>query len=524
MMASRVLNYPVILSACAFLLLTCSKYSQYPEDVASALTSSGDNAKELVKVLDHYSAPEDSLKLRAAYYLIGNMGEHCYVTYSLIDTAGSDVDFNCLAYPNYDSLQVAVRSIEDSVGELDYKSKDKLMDLETIKADFLINQIDFAFRAWHEKPWAKRLSYDNFLAYVLPYRGSNEPLEPWRKTFWDKYAGIQSEMKDSTDPIEAACLINDDIKSWFGFDPRYYYHPTDQGISEMMAGHLGRCEDMTNVTIYALRANGIAVTSDYTPYWANATGNHAWNAIVTPAGKVIPFMGAEANPGSYSLGNALAKVYRKTYATQPDNLIFQERKQESVPRWLAGRSYVDVTADYVDACNVTVTFDKKVPDSVDVAYLCVFNSGSWQAIHWGRIQDNKATFTDMGTGIAYLPALYENEELVPFAPPFILASDCTRQPLVAAEQETESLRLTSTTKRTQAVATDGVAQTSLTPGKMYELFYWQDGWHSDGSAAATNQPLVFNEVPSGGLYRLVAEHSDREERIFTYSDGQQIWW
>lgn len=523
-MLRRVFRLIILVSATAFLLSTCSKYSQYPEDVAAALTSAGDNAKELVKVLDHYSAPEDSLELRAAYYLISNMGEHCYVTYSLIDTAGDVVDFNCLAYPNYDSLQVAVRAIEDSVGELDYKSNDKTIDLETIKADFLINQIDYAFRAWHEKPWAAKLSYDNFLAYVLPYRGSNEPLEPWRRTFWDKYKGIQSEMKDPSDPIEAACLINDDIKSWFGFDARYYYHPTDQGVSEMMDGHLGRCEDMTNVTIYALRANGIAVTSDYTPYWANATGNHAWNAIVTPAGKVIPFMGAEANPGSYGLSNALAKVYRKTYATQPDNLIFQERKQKAVPRWLAGRSYVDVTADYVDVCDATVIFDKEIPDSVDIAYLCVFNSGSWQAIHWGPIEDQKATFTDMGTGIVYLPALYENEELVPFAPPFVLEADCTQKPLQADAQQPETLQLTSTTKRTQAVATDGVAETSLTPGQTYELFYWRDDWQSAGSVVATDRPLAFNDVPAGGLYRLVASHSDREERIFTYSDDWQVWW
>ena len=70
---------------------------------------------------------------------------------------------------------------------------------------------------------------------------------------------------------------------------------------------------MTNVTIYAMRANGLAVTSDYTPYWANSGNNHAWNAILTGEGKVVPFMGAEANPGEYRLANKLAKVYRKTW-------------------------------------------------------------------------------------------------------------------------------------------------------------------------------------------------------------------
>ena len=188
-----------------------------------------------------------------------------------------------------------------------------------ITAEFLIAQIDYAFKAWREKPWAQNMSWEDFRDYVLPYRGSNEPLESWRQAFWDKYAGLESRMTDPTDPVEAARLINEDIKSWFGFDPRYYYHPTDQGLEEMLESHLGRCEDMTNVTIYAMRANGIGVTSDYTPYWANCGNNHAWNAIVTGDGRVIPFMGAEANPGEYQLANMAAKVYRKTFAAQRQN-------------------------------------------------------------------------------------------------------------------------------------------------------------------------------------------------------------
>jgi len=144
-------------------------------------------------------------------------------------------------------------------------------------------------------------------------------------------------MADPSDPIEAAVLINDDIKSWFKFDPRFYYHPTDQGLSEMLENGMGRCEDMTNITIYAMRANALGITSDYTPYWANSGNNHAWNAIVAPDGKVTPFMGAESNPGKYRLANKMAKTYRKTFSKQKNNLVFQKKKQEKVPGWLAGK-------------------------------------------------------------------------------------------------------------------------------------------------------------------------------------------
>ncbi len=514
----------LLMSLFAALLAACSSGPSYPPDVADAIEAAGDNRAELEKVFAHYTTGEDSLKLEAAYYLIANMEGHCYATYALEDSTEARVEFDVRDYPDYAALLVAFDTLEAQYGELDFKRKEKIYDRDTITADFLINQIDYAFRAWREKPWAKWLTFDQFQQYVLPYRGSNEPLEPWRETFWEKYQDIAAEMADSTDPIETAALINDDIKTWFTFDPRYYYHPTDLGLAEMMAGGLGRCEDMTNVTIYAMRANGLAVTSDYTPYWANSGNNHAWNAILTPDGKVTPFMGAERNPGYYTLANKLAKVYRKTFGKQQQNLVFQEHKQEKVPRWLAGKSYLDVTVDYVDVCDVSLTFEQEIPDSVDIAYLCVFNSGEWKAIHWGRVTANTALFSDMGKEIAYLPALYLNEEIVPFGVPFILHDDCRIEKLHPDDQLTKAVTLVSTTRRKQEVSTDGIVRTFLTLGQEYELSYFDDGWQSLGCEEAGTEPLVYAAVPIGALYWLVAIDSDNEERIFTIEEGAQVWW
>ena len=281
---------------------------------------------------------------------------------------------------------------------------------------------------------------------------------------------------------------------------------------------------MTNLTIFAMRANGLAVTSDYTPYWANTGNNHAWNAILAPSGEVIPFMGAEANPGEYHLVNKLAKAYRKNFAEQPDNLAFQEKKQEKVPRWLGGKTYTDVTVDYVDVCQVEVTFEQAIPDSVDIAYLCVFNSGEWRAIHWGRIADGRALFTDMGKEIAYLPALYLNEEIVPFGPPFILRDDCTQETLAASDDVTQDIRIGATTRRRQIASTDGIVQLTLDNGLEYELFFWDDGWQSHAKAIADDSPIVFENVPAGALYWLVGVDSNREERIFTVEERVQVWW
>jgi len=497
----------------------------YPPEVIEALDQAGDNRAELEKVLVHYGSPQDTLKLAAAYFLVANMEGHGYLTYVMYDTSGAAIDFSVLDYPDFEVLLAACDTLEKHGGELDFKKDNMIYDIETIKSDFLITQIDYAFKAWREKRWAEDVSFDSFCRYILPYRGSNEPLENWREMFWEKYRDLDKKMKDSSDPIEAASLINDDIKTWFAFDPRYYYHPTDQGLSEMLKNGLGRCEDMTNLAIYVLRANGLGVTSDYTPFWANSGNNHAWNAIAAPDGKITPFMGAESNPGVYQLANKLAKVYRKTFDKHKENLIFQSRKQEAAPKWLSGKSYIDVTEDYTDVCDVTVDFDRDIPDSVDIAYLCVFNSGEWQAIHWGRLENGKTVFSDMGSqGIAYLPALYLNEEIVPGASPFILGKDCGKRRLGKSDIEPIRARLISTTKRTLEVSTDGVAKAYFNPGKEYELFYWDDGWQSLGKSTAEDKPLEFENVPAGCLYWLVEDGSDKEERIFTLEDGLQVWW
>lgn len=509
----------------AILLIMSSGCSQNENEISHALKLAGDNAPELQEVLDHYAADDDSLKLRAAEFLIANMEDHCYVTYMFVDTAGEEVPFDALSFDNYDTLLASCAAIEKERGELDYKRKTRVDDIETITADFLIQQIDYAFRAWHEKPWAKDVSFEDFCEYILPYRGSNEPLESWREIFWDKYTGIDSSMSDPQSPTEAAALINRDVMTWFGFDQRYYFHPTDQGATEMLASGLGRCEDMTNVTIYAMRANGLAVTSDYTPHWANTGNNHAWNSILMPDGKVVPFMGAEANPGEYALSNKAAKVYRKTFSIRRENLVFQPNRQKEIPRWLGGKSYVDVTTDYVTTADPLVKFDEPVPDSVDIAYICVFNSGHWSAIDWARIENGAAAFTKMGTGIAYLPALYINEEIVPCGDPFILQEDGAMVKLTADTAQTQALSLKSTTRVKLNASTDGVAPTALTKGQEYELFCWMDGdWVSVGKTIASTKPLRFDTVPTSGLYWLVAADSDREERIFTIEDNNQIWW
>jgi len=92
------------------------------------------------------------------------------------------------------------------------------------------------------------------------------------------------------------------------------------------------------------------------------------------------------------------------------------------------------------------------------------------------------------------------------------------------DPEVTSLSLVSTMAREQQASTDGVARTFLEAGREYELFYWLDEWKSLGKKVADEKPLVYDRVPEGFLYWLVATGSNKDERIFSINDGKQVWW
>ena len=61
-------------------------------------------------------------------------------------------------------------SIIQHDGIFHFDSLHTITDIKTIKANYLIRNIDFAFKVWHEQPWGKYVSFHNFLEFVLPYR------------------------------------------------------------------------------------------------------------------------------------------------------------------------------------------------------------------------------------------------------------------------------------------------------------------------------------------------------------------
>jgi len=489
-------------------------------DVEAALALAKDHRPALERALAAAAQDPDPYVSAGVRFLIANMPDKGYVITALKDAKGASIPFDPLAAPDFAAAQKALDEIEKAHGTVDFSRDHVVLDLETIPGDGLLHHVHEALLAWRGSPAAGRVDPDAFFAYVLPYRGSEEPFEVWMPAVRARYASPPTELGEAPDAAATWRWVSADVARRVRFDERYYLHPTDQGFSEMEKSGMGRCEDITNAMTYAARSRGLATAADYTPAWAHRDNNHAWNVLLDAHGR-----------GSEPSNAHAAKVYRKTFALQRASLAFRLPAGREAPnRFLASKAYVDVTDQYAETTDVTVSVDDAAARGEAFAYLCVFNGGEWTAIHWAPLVDGKATFARMGRGshgLAYLPAVHDGKALIPVGPPLLLGKDGIVTPLPGTSPAGVAV-LVATTPEQVSVDTHAVTPVSrLTPGATYVLSRWDTasrGWKDVAErvveAAAWTEPLS-----PDGLYWLVEKAGRKLERIFTVgADGRQRFW
>jgi hypothetical protein len=144
------------------------------------------------------------------------------------------------------------------------------VDLVRSNRDVLGEHLEYAFLARQTLPWGEKIPEEDFLHFVLPPRCTQEPLEPWRRYFYDQLYPL---VKDAPSIGSAALAVN----RWCGERVTYKYtQPRDQGPFETLKSGYGRCEEMTIVLMCALRSVCIPAREAFTPYWPFQDDNHAW--------------------------------------------------------------------------------------------------------------------------------------------------------------------------------------------------------------------------------------------------------
>lgn len=407
------------LQSCLLLLLLFSCTSGSDKNLEYVLSLAGDNRPELEKVLTHYE--KDSLKLKAASFLIENMPGHGTYMSPKADTFYVALD-SLLPY------DLNIRISHDRVNQL-IKEKEALFglkwqeDIHYIKADYLINNIDRAFEAWQQEPFARHLGFDDFCEYILPYRISDEPLEYWRDSIMPRYNKIKElgYMEGSEySTYWACCAINDSLRNECRPFLTHDDWPMTKQYSISKRTSYGTCESYAEFAMFVMRAKGIPVMIDYTPQWPYRSMGHTWNIVKANNGKNVQFGGVDSNPGErHKPDTKMAKVYRRTYAINRESLVYQQ-SGEPVPAELSSPFIRDVSNEYFEGADVELFLEFEPSKPRRFVYLCVFDNNKWIPVSFAEKEERKALFSQMGRDIVYLPAYYHQGGLIPASYPFVL--------------------------------------------------------------------------------------------------------
>ncbi len=418
----------VITIAIISALCSCSK-----SKLQTAIEMAGANKKELLAVLKHYSKNgQDSLKYKAAQFLIENMPFHYYFDQQLIIgktkiNSTNWTGFDLKKIKNHNNEIASYRAIIDSLNIRIIQGYSVKWDIENISSQQLIENIEYAFKAW-ELPWCKHLSFDDFCKYILPYRCRSEPLSDWRRSFYEQYSWIKDSLPDDTTPYEACAYLQNVLKKqvfWSSKHSDFYSGFLPPALFQNIK--MGSCENLACYTSLVMRSVGIPVLYDEIPYWPRREMGHAYNWLVSNDTVSGYLFGVTDGPPDISRShNGATKIYRQTYELH-ETPIWEIWKQGGyAPSCLINQHQFDVTNQY---CTVN-TFSYKINSknsSNEIVWLCNITPNGLRAIDFCYTDKNGLASFDNVTQNLFILAEYDKYGvLVPVSPPFILKKESTR--------------------------------------------------------------------------------------------------
>lgn len=389
----------IIITTFILSVISCTKQ---PSRLEQVLILAGENRPELEMVLNHYKDPADSLKYKAAVFLIENMtGKYSYKSDAVEkrkeafkylkeegDTIPAEIVIEANTYSN--------------------KNTDKIYDINIITSDFLIENIDIAYHQWKNIAWNKDLTFNDFCEYLLPYRLENEPLESWRTLYYNKYGRIMDAVYQGTDVIEAANQLN----LYIGKTEKIAYNNeieyTCLGPIFYMDSKCGNCDDLKNAAIYMLRSVGIpAVGHFYRSSPDDYVSGHSWVAIKDTTGKDVSFRypGIEVSR-DLDVEYRKGKVYQLCYGRQQNNLS----KNRDLPDFFKNPLLKDVSGNYTGKNTFEINLSAIKNQFL---YLGIHTSKRTTLIAASKIKQNKAVFRDVEAGLIYQLFYFENNHIIP---------------------------------------------------------------------------------------------------------------
>jgi hypothetical protein len=426
-------------------VVACSG-SRYSRELKQALHFAGSNRPELEKVLEHYK--NDALKRKAAEFLITNMPGHFSYKYPELLQAYYDELYHAVdtAFDNETNKQII-----EQISEKHRNIRgifETVCDSHVITSDFLIDNIDRAFDVWQNGEWALHVSFDDFLEYILPYKGNQlQPLDNWREYAREMLKGDIDDLhycdlyknlafQAATSVSKEIILLNRMENPPGGVNA---IPILDLRTIEQMP--FGSCADHAFLALSVMRSKGIPVMEDFTPQWSFQASSHSWNILLNNTGKNVVFSAGSSNPGEpHKPYERMAKVFRRGYAINND--IFSIRRSEQfIPAAFRNFFIKDVTDEYMTADDVEIEIPRAFRRKYKYAYLAVFDNRNWIPIQYGKVKGSKVRFPKMGRGSMYLPVFYDETGVVPFSAPFYISPAGEIQAYQIDNTQTEDMHI-----------------------------------------------------------------------------------
>lgn len=379
-------------------------------------------------VLRHYQTQDkDSLKLKAAKFIINNMAGHCSPEGKGIDTF--------IELTNTIDHSKGIKELLTAWNEAGGNANTRMIQDSCIISDKeMIEDIDHAFNSWKSSPWHKEVGFEHFCRFILPYRVKDEHLcRGWRKVLRTKYLPV---IENALTMKEAFELITDTIIRTIKQSNPYCPYTLDV----LSTNRIKRadCDQRCVYTVAVLRSLGIPAVIDVVPMWGNySQRGHSWVAMIADNGGTYTIYDKEKQAKLFNKIDA--SQFSNTYKIMPDDncpydvitekkiskiyrigFEHQHKSTANLPKLLADPFATDVTSAYGYDKQATVYVEE---DSVDV-FLCVFLTGrNWTPITMQKTKQGKAVFESLGHGVVYLPAIKKAGRLQAVSTPFLLTED-----------------------------------------------------------------------------------------------------
>lgn len=149
-------------------------------------------------------------------------------------------------------------------------------DARSLSADFLLENVEYAYKARAEFPWAKEVPDSVFLNDVVAYANLNENRESWRKDFYERFKKYVAPCKTMREAIDS---VNRNVRDELLVDYNTKREKPDQAPYESMRQHMASCSGLSILLTDAFRAVGIPSRVAGTPAWHDDRGNHNWNEV-----------------------------------------------------------------------------------------------------------------------------------------------------------------------------------------------------------------------------------------------------